>query len=73
MLRLRNIIKSFGQQVAVDQINLTFQSGQIHPLLGENSTGKLTLMDLIYALSQPSAGEIVMMAAPSGSTHPTRQ
>jgi len=71
MLRLRNITKSFGQQVAVDQI--TFRLGQNHPLLGENSAGKLTLMDLIYALSQPGAGKIVMMAASSGSTHSTRQ
>ena len=73
MLELRNITKSFGQQVAVDQINLTFQPGQIHTSLGENGTSKSTLMNLIYGFSQPSAGEIVMMAASSGSTHPTRQ
>jgi ABC-type sugar transport system ATPase subunit len=39
MLELRNITKSFGQQVAVDQINLTNQVRSI-ALLGENGASK---------------------------------
>tara|TARA_B100000470_G_C19508268_1_gene266282 strand:- start:114 stop:335 length:222 start_codon:yes stop_codon:yes gene_type:complete len=73
MLELRNITKSFGQQVAVDQINLTFQPGQIHTLLGENGASKATLMNLIYGFSQPSAGKVAIDGRASGPNHPTRQ
>ena len=72
MLELRNITKSFGQQVAVDQINLTNQVRSI-ALLGENGASKATLMNLIYGFSQPSAGKVAIDGRASGPNHPTRQ
>ena len=72
MLELRNITKSFGQQVAVDQINLTNQVRSI-ALLGENGASKSTLMNLIYGFSQPSAGKVAIDDRASGPNHPTRQ
>jgi len=43
---------------ALDNVNFTFNDGEITGLLGLNGAGKSTLMRLIYGLLQPSAGEV---------------
>ena len=64
ILELQNLTKTFGDLVAVDNVNFQLQAGEIHAILGENGAGKSTLMNLIYGLYQPSDGSIHISGEP---------
>ena len=59
-LILDNVTKQFGEQKAVNQVNLTLQAGECVGLAGHNGAGKSTMMKLILGLIRPSEGKITL-------------
>jgi ABC-type uncharacterized transport system ATPase subunit len=59
-LELRRIVKRFPGVLANDHIDLSVDAGEIRALVGENGAGKTTLMNILYGLSQPDEGEILI-------------
>lgn len=57
-VELKDIRKTFGPVVALDNVNFSVYKGEIHGLLGENGAGKSTLMNILYGLYTPDKGEI---------------
>jgi branched-chain amino acid transport system ATP-binding protein len=58
LLSLDHVTKRFGGVVAVDDVSLGVESGQIAGLIGPNGAGKTTLFNLITRLYRPDSGEI---------------
>ncbi|MEA3313489.1 MAG: ABC transporter ATP-binding protein [Caldisericota bacterium] len=58
LVELKNVLKTFGEVVALDNVTFTAEKGKIHGLLGENGAGKSTLMNILYGLYSPDKGEI---------------
>lgn len=58
MLELRNINKSFGEQIILKGLNMFLEKGKIHTLIGGNGAGKTTLFNLITGFLRPDSGEI---------------
>lgn len=58
ILSLKNIIKRFGQAVAVNNVSLDIFSGEIVALLGENGAGKSTLIKILAGIYEKDGGLI---------------
>ncbi|WP_018685511.1 sugar ABC transporter ATP-binding protein [Actinokineospora enzanensis] len=55
---LSGISKRYGATLALDKVDLTIHSGQVHALLGHNGAGKSTLIKCLGGGTQPSGGRI---------------
>ena len=58
ILHTKNLSKSFGHILAVDNLSLAVRKGEILGLLGANGAGKSTAMQMMLGLIKPSSGSI---------------
>ena len=59
-LRLNNLSKRFGDEVAVDDISLAVERGSVLALLGPSGSGKTTTLRLLAGFERPDSGRIVV-------------
>ena len=65
-VRSRGITKSFGDVVALDQVDLDVTAGQIHGLVGPNGAGKTTLLGLLLGLAVADRGQLDLLGTRVG-------
>ncbi|MDZ7266269.1 MAG: ABC transporter ATP-binding protein [candidate division KSB1 bacterium] len=64
LLEIHHLKKRFGDTLALADVSLTVNAGEIHAVLGENGAGKTTLMNILYGLVRADSGEIKLAGKP---------
>lgn len=64
LLECKNVCKSFGQNMVLQDINLQIYSGEIHALIGQNGAGKSTLVKILTGVYSKDSGEILLKGNP---------
>ena len=59
-ISVRNLTKKYGTAIALNNVSLEIESGEILVLLGPSGCGKTTLLRCLAGLETPDAGEIIM-------------
>lgn len=60
IIEMRNIHKSFGRLVALNEVDLTLRENEVMGLLGDNGSGKSTLVKCLVGVHQPDSGTVYM-------------
>ena len=55
---MEGVCKRFGATVALQDVSLAVQAGEVHALIGENGAGKSTLMKVLSGAVCPDAGRM---------------
>ena len=58
MIKIENLVKTFGAKRAVDDISFTVERGEVLGFLGPNGAGKSTTMRMVTGFMPPSAGKV---------------
>lgn len=66
MIRVRRLMKRFGDFIAVDDVSFSVNKGEIFAFLGPNGAGKSTSIKIMTTLSGPSEGEVFINGFNSG-------
>ncbi len=56
IIKVENLVKKFGELVAVDNISFTVAPGEIFGFLGPNGAGKTTTINILCTLAKPTSG-----------------
>ena len=70
VLNMQNITMQFGGVVAVNDLSLEVNRGEIVALIGPNGAGKTTAFNCITGVYQPTNGEISFEGKPIVRNHP---
>ena len=67
LLECKNLCKSYGDKIALNNVNLNIERGKIIGLLGPNGSGKTTLIKILSGILTASSGEVLISEKPIGT------
>jgi ABC-type polar amino acid transport system ATPase subunit len=59
LLKVENLVKSFGDNIVLNQVSLNITKGEVVSIIGASGSGKTTLLRCLNLLEQPNLGSIV--------------
>ncbi len=63
------VVKEYGDLLALDEVSLSITAGELVALVGSNGAGKSTFMRLAAGLLEPTRGTLTIEGEPAGSLH----
>ena len=60
IVEIRNLRKTFGKTVAVDDVSFTLAAGQVFGFVGPNGAGKTTTLRIMATLDEPDSGDVLI-------------
>lgn len=60
VIRVENLTKKFGDVVALDRVNISFEAGKIYGIVGRNGSGKTVLFKSMIGYLKPTGGRVVV-------------
>ena len=73
LLQVQNLTCCFGSLVAVDNVSLTVEPGELRAIIGPNGAGKTTFFNLISGFVRPTSGRVVYDGQDVTSVTPGRR
>jgi len=64
-LQVEELVKRYGDVVAVDHLSFSVKRGEIFGLLGPNGAGKTTTLEIVEGLQQPDSGRVTVLGLDS--------
>jgi simple sugar transport system ATP-binding protein len=64
LIEVRGLSKHFAHIVALSEVSMTLEQGEVHCLLGDNGAGKSTLIRILSGYFVPTNGEVLFEGAP---------
>ncbi|MBN1161422.1 MAG: ATP-binding cassette domain-containing protein [Dehalococcoidales bacterium] len=60
-VEVENVVKTFGDKVAVDKLSFSVAPGEIFGLIGPNGAGKTTTIKMVMDIIKPDSGEVTVL------------
>jgi branched-chain amino acid transport system ATP-binding protein len=73
LLQVRNASRHFGSLVAVDDVSLVIEPGELRAIIGPNGAGKTTFFNLISGFFKPTSGVILFDGKDIGALTPEQR
>ena len=69
LLIVKDVVKQYGDYLALNKVNISVPKGSIYGLLGPNGAGKTTLMRIINQITAPDSGSLLFNGVPLTKHH----
>lgn len=67
VLNIEKLTKRYGRIIAVNQLDLTIEAGQVYGILGPNGSGKTTTLGMLLGVVQPTSGNFSWYGQPASA------
>ncbi|MFW5918775.1 MAG: ABC transporter ATP-binding protein [Halanaeroarchaeum sp.] len=72
VIAAEDVVKTYGETVALDGVTLAVESGEVFALVGPNGAGKTTLVRCLTGTVRPDSGSVELLDGPPGSVDSNR-